>query len=164
MTAPVAPVRTVLWFNGRGMEAAAFYCATVPDSRITGSYASAKGGPDGAMWFQVIDFTLNGAGYQILDCGPGGHRVPMTMCVSIMLLTPDQAETDRLWEALVDGGGSHSVCGWLTDRFGVAWQVTPARVMDLLTGPDRAAAARAHAAVMAMTKLDLATIMAAAAG
>jgi predicted 3-demethylubiquinone-9 3-methyltransferase (glyoxalase superfamily) len=158
------PVRTVLWFNGRGREAAEFYCATVPDSRITGSYANTNGGPNGDQWFEVIDFTLNGAGYQILDSGADGHRIPMTMCVSVMLLTPDQAETDRLWHALAADGGQHSVCGWLTDRFGVAWQVTPARVMDLLTGPDRAAAERAHLAVMGMTKLDLAAIEAAARG
>lgn len=157
------PVRTVLWFNGRGREAADFYCRVVPDSRVAGAYSGTNGGPDGDMWFEVIDFTLNGAGYQILDCGVDGHRIPMTMCVSVMLLTPDQAETDRLWEALVEGGGRHSVCGWLTDRFGVAWQVTPARVMELLTGPDRGAAERAHRAVMQMTRLDLAAIEAAAA-
>jgi predicted 3-demethylubiquinone-9 3-methyltransferase (glyoxalase superfamily) len=158
------PVRTVLWFNGQGQEAAAFYTGLVPNSRINGSYANSNGGPTGDQWFQVIDFTLNGAGYQILDSGADGYRIPMTMCVSVMLLTPDQAETDRLWHGLVAGGGEHSVCGWLRDRFGVSWQVTPARVMDLITGPDRARAERAHAAVMQMTRLDLAAIEAAAAG
>jgi predicted 3-demethylubiquinone-9 3-methyltransferase (glyoxalase superfamily) len=155
------PIRTVLWFNGRGREAAEFYCSLVPNSRILGSYASNNGGANGDMWFEVIDFTLNGAGYQILDAGP---MFPLSNCVSVMLLTPDQAETDRLWHALIEGGGSHSVCGWLTDRFGLSWQVTPERVMQLLTGPDRGRAERAHAAVMTMTKLDLAAIEAAAEG
>jgi predicted 3-demethylubiquinone-9 3-methyltransferase (glyoxalase superfamily) len=152
------PVRTVLWFNGRGAEAAAFYTGLVPHSRVEGSFASHSGGPDGTDWFEVIDFTLAGAGYQILDAGP---MFPQSQAVSIMLLTPDQAETDRLWDALVAGGGSHSVCGWLTDRFGVSWQVTPQRVMDLLTGPDRARAERVIAAVRQMTRIDLAAIEAA---
>jgi len=154
------PIRTVLWFNGRGREAAAFYCSLIPNSRIESSYASDNGGADGTMHFEVIDMTLNGAGYQILDAGP---MFPLSQCVSIMVLTPDQAETDRLWGALIEGGGSHSVCGWLQDRFGLSWQVTPERVMQLLTGPDSGRAARAHAAVMQMTKLDLVVIEAAAA-
>lgn len=152
------PIRTVLWFNGRGREAAEFYCGLIPNSHIEGSYASDNGGPDGKMWFEVVDFTLNGAGYQILDAGP---MFPLSQCVSVMVLTPDQTETDRLWNALIEGGGSHNVCGWLQDRFGLSWQVTPERVMRLLTGPDRSKAERAHTAVMTMTKLDIAAIEAA---
>lgn len=152
-------IRTVLWFNGRGREAAEFYCALVPNSRVETSYSSNNGGPEGNMYFEVVDFTLNGSPYQILDAGP---MFPLSQCVSVMVKTPDQAETDRLWAALVEGGGSHGPCGWLTDRYGLSWQVVPALVYDLMTDPDRDRAARALAAVMQMGKIDIATVKAAA--
>lgn len=153
-------VRTVLWFNGRGREAADFYCSLIPDSRVESVFASDHGGPDGKMHFEVIDFTLKGVPYQILDAGP---MFPLSECVSVMVATPDQAETDRLWQALVEGGGSHGPCGWLKDRFGLSWQVVPARVQALMLDPDRARAERALQAVMGMGRIDLAAVEAAAA-
>jgi predicted 3-demethylubiquinone-9 3-methyltransferase (glyoxalase superfamily) len=153
-------IRTVLWFNDRGREAAEFYCSLIPNSHVTSSYASDSGGPDGDMHFEVIDFTLNGVPYQILQAGP---MFPLSECVSVMVATPDQAETDRLWELLVEGGGSHGPCGWLKDRFGLSWQVVPALVYDLMTGADRARAGRALAAVMHMGKIDIASVEAAVA-
>ncbi len=153
-------VRTVLWFNGRGREAAAFYCSLIPDSRVEDVFASDHGGPDGRMHFEVIDFTLKGVPYQILDAGP---MFPLSECVSVMVATSDQAETDRLWQALVEGGGSHGPCGWLKDRFGLSWQVVPARVQALMLDPDRARAERALQAVMGMGRIDLAAVEAAAA-
>jgi predicted 3-demethylubiquinone-9 3-methyltransferase (glyoxalase superfamily) len=152
--------RTVLWFNGHGREAADFYCAQIPDSRIEASYASDNGGPDGNMHFEVIDFTLNGTPYQILDAGP---MFPLSECVSILVETPDQAETDRLWDTMVEGGGSHGPCGWLKDRFGLSWQIVPAEVGRLMRDPDRARASRGMSALMQMGKIDLAAIRAAAA-
>ena len=154
------PIRTVLWFSGKAREAADLYCRLIPNSRIDSSYASDNGGPDGDMHFEVIDFTLNGVPYQLLEAGP---MFPLSECVSISVATPDQAETDRLWEALVEGGGSHGPCGWLKDRFGLSWQIVPDRVMQLMTGPDTARAGRAMAAVMQMGKIDLAAVEAAAA-
>lgn len=153
-------IRTVLWFNDRGREAAAFYCGLIPNSHLSQSYSSDNGGPDGTHHFEVIDFTLNGVPYQILQAGP---MFPLSECVSVMVRTPDQAETNRLWEALVESGGSHGPCGWLKDRFGLSWQVVPAAVYDLMTSPDRATAARALSAVMQMGKIDIATVEAAAA-
>lgn len=153
-------IRTVLWFNGHGREAAAFYCAQIPDSRIDALYTSDHGGPDGDTHFEVIDFTLNGTPYQILDAGP---MFPLSECVSILVETPDQAETDRLWEAMVAGGGSHGPCGWLKDRFGLSWQIVPAEFARLVRDPDKARAARVLAAMMTMGKIDLAAIRAAAA-
>jgi predicted 3-demethylubiquinone-9 3-methyltransferase (glyoxalase superfamily) len=152
-------IRTVLWFNGRGREAAAFYCGLIPNSRVETSYSSNTGGPDGTMFFEVTDFTLNGVPYQILDAGP---MFPLSECVSVSIKTPDQAETDRLWEALAAGGGSHGPCGWLKDRYGLSWQVVPAQVYDLMTHPDRARAGRALAAVMQMGKIAIAPVLAAA--
>lgn len=154
-------IRTVLWFNGRGREAAAFYCGLIPNSRVDSVFASDKGGPDGTMHFEVIDLTLNGAAYQILDAGP---MFPLSECVSILVETPDQAETDRLWEALVEGGGSHGPCGWLKDRFGLSWQVVPEAASRMMASPDKARAERALAAVMQMGKIDLAAVEAAADG
>ncbi|WP_431298868.1 VOC family protein [Tabrizicola sp. BL-A-41-H6] len=152
--------RTVLWFNGHGREAAEFYCAQIPDSHVEAFYASDHGGPDGDMHFEVIDFTLNGTPYQILDAGP---MFPLSECVSILVETPDQAETDRLWDAMVAGGGSHGPCGWLKDRFGLSWQIVPAELARLMRDPDRARAARVLSAMMTMGKIDLAAIHAAAA-
>jgi len=153
-------IRTVLWFNDRGREAAEFYCSLIPNSRIESSFASDNGGPDGTMHFEVIDFTLNGVPYQILEAGP---MFPLSECVSVMIETPDQAETDRLWEALVEGGGSHGPCGWLKDRFGLSWQVVPEAASRLMMSGDREKAGRALAAVMQMGKIDLAVIEAAVA-
>jgi predicted 3-demethylubiquinone-9 3-methyltransferase (glyoxalase superfamily) len=154
-------IRTVLWFNGRGREAADFYCNLIPNSAVTSAYgADNPDGPDGTTHFEVIDFTLNGVPYEILDAGP---MFPLSECVSVMIETPDQAETDRLWDALIEGGGSHGPCGWLKDRFGLSWQVVPEAALRLMTSPDRAKAARALAAVMQMGKIDLATVEAAAA-
>lgn len=153
-------IRTVLWFNGRGREAADFYCRLIPKSRVESVFTSDKGGPDGNMTFSVIDFTLNGVAYQILDAGP---MFPLSECVSVMVETPDQAETDRLWDTLVEDGGSHGPCGWLKDRFGLSWQVVPEKVMRLLVAPDKARAARALTAVMTMGKIDIAAVEAAAA-
>lgn len=153
------PIRTVLWFNDRGREAADFYCSLIPNSRVESFYASDHGGPDGTMHFEVIDFILDGAAYQILEAGP---MFPLSECVSIMVPTPDQAETDRLWEALVEGGGSHGPCGWLKDRFGLSWQIVPEEVFNLMTQPDKAKAGRALAAVMTMGKIDVAAVRAAA--
>lgn len=151
-------IRTVLWFNDRGREAAEFYCSLIPNSHVSSSYASDSGGPDGTHHFEVIDFTLNGVPYQILQAGP---MFPLSECVSVMVETPDQSETDRLWDALVEGGGSHGPCGWLKDRFGLSWQIVPAAVMQWLTHPDKDLAARALARVMTMGKIDIAAVEAA---
>jgi predicted 3-demethylubiquinone-9 3-methyltransferase (glyoxalase superfamily) len=152
-------IRTVLWFNGRGREAAAFYCGLIANSRVEQSYAGKSGAEDGST-FEVIDFTLNGVPYEILDAGP---MFPLTECVSIMVQTPDQAETDRLWTALVDGGGSHGPCGWLKDRFGLSWQIVPEAAMRLFTHPDPSVSHRALQAVYTMSRIDLAALEAAVA-
>jgi predicted 3-demethylubiquinone-9 3-methyltransferase (glyoxalase superfamily) len=105
-------IRTCLWFrDGRGREAADFYCSLIPNSRIGRTFS----GDAGQGAFHVIDFTLGGVPYQILDAGP---HFTLTEAVSISVETPDQAETDRLWAALTADGGQESVCGWLKDRQG----------------------------------------------
>lgn len=154
-------IRTVLWFNGRGREAARFYCNLIPGSTVETAFASDEGGPEGDMHFDVIDFSLGGVAYQILDAGP---MFPLSESVSIAVQTADQAETDRLWTALTAEGGQESMCGWLKDRFGLSWQIYPKGLLALTLNPDKAVAGRAMAAMMQMRKIDLAAIQTAATG
>lgn len=147
-------IRTCLWFrDGRGREAAAFYCALIAGSRIEASYDIAG---DGSSW--LIDFSLGGVPYQILDAGP---MFTLSEAVSISVETEDQAETDRLWAALTADGGEESHCGWLKDRYGVSWQVFPRRLTELTLQADRTVAAKAIAAMMKQKKIDIAAIEAA---
>ncbi len=151
-------IRTCLWFrDGRGHEAAAFYCALIPGSKVERTFT----GDAGQGTFSVIDFKLGGVPYQILDAGP---HFTLSEAVSISVETPDQAETDRLWAALTADGGSESVCGWLKDRYGVSWQIFPKRLTELTLSSDKKVSDRAMAAMMKQGKIDIAAIEAAAAG
>jgi predicted 3-demethylubiquinone-9 3-methyltransferase (glyoxalase superfamily) len=150
-------IRTCLWFrDGRGREAADFYCSLIPGSRIEATFDIAG---DGASW--LIDFTLGGVPYQILDAGP---MFILTEAVSISVETNDQAETDRLWAALTANGGEESHCGWLKDRYGVSWQVFPRRLTELTLKADRNVRAKAIAAMMKQRKIDISAIEAAVLG
>lgn len=147
-------IRTCLWFrDGRGREAAEFYCSLIPGSRVEATYDIAG---DGGSW--LIDFTLGGVPYQILDAGP---MFSLTEAVSISVETDDQAETDRLWAALTADGGEESRCGWLKDRYGVSWQIFPRRLTELTLRADRQVSARAIAAMMRQKKIEIAEIEAA---
>jgi predicted 3-demethylubiquinone-9 3-methyltransferase (glyoxalase superfamily) len=148
-------VRTCLWFNGRGQEAAAFWCSLIPNSRVERVFTSDKGGPDGNATFAVIDLVLGGVPYQLLDAGP---MFPQSEAVSISVETDDQAESDRLWYALTEGGGQESYCGWLKDRFGVSWQVFPRRLTELTLSDDRAVSEAAMAVMMTQRRIDMAPI------
>ncbi|MFD0979655.1 VOC family protein [Tropicimonas aquimaris] len=157
----ISDLRTCLWFNGDGGAAAEFYVSLLPDSRI-----DHVGRRDSAAAPRVIRMTLGGVPYMILDVPPaeGMPQVTHGPAASISVLTGDQAETDRLWAALTAGGGAESVCGWLTDRFGVLWQIVPEALPRMLESEDRAAAGRAREAMMQMGKLDIAALEAAFAG
>lgn len=148
-------IRTVLWFrDGRGREAAEFYCSLLAGSRVERSFS----GDAGMGAFSVIDFNLGGVPYQILDAGP---HFTLTEAVSIAVETPDQAETDRLWAALTADGGEESVCGWLKDRYGLSWQIYPRRLTELTLSSDKEVSGRAMAAMMKQRKIDIAEIEAA---
>lgn len=148
-------IRTCLWFrDGRGREAAEFYCSLIPGSKFENFFSSDAG--HGV--FSVIDFSLGGVPYQILDAGP---MFTLSEAVSISVETDDQAETDRLWYALIANGGEESHCGWLKDRFGVSWQVFPKRLTELTTSTDKEVAAKATAAMLKQMKIDIAEIEAA---
>lgn len=148
-------IRTCLWFrDGRGREAAEFYCSLIPGSRVEKTFSSDAG--HGA--FSVIDFSLGGAPYQILDAGP---MFTLTEAVSISVATDDQAESDRLNAALTANGGEQSHCGWLKDRYGVSWQVFPKRLTELTTCADKDVSTKAMAVMMKQMKIDIAAIEAA---
>lgn len=144
-----------LSFDGKAEEAARFYVSLLPDSRIdriTRSPMDTPGGPAGTVL--VVEFTLAGSSYIALNT-PG---FTFTEAVSFMISCEDQAETDRLWAALTADGGEAVACGWLKDKYGVFWQVTPSRMMELLRDPDRSRAHRAMKAMTEMVKLDIAAI------
>ena len=145
-----------LWYNHDAEEAANFYITLFPDSRVDNvvkAPADTPSGPEGSVL--IVEFTLAGQKYIGLN---GGPQFPFTEAVSFQVLTEDQAETDRLWDALIADGGEESVCGWLRDRWGLSWQITPRRMIELLSDPDRDRARRATQAMLKMVKLDIAEI------
>lgn len=146
-------VKTCLWFEQDAREAAEFYVSLLPGSEITSTFSPEPGKPP-----LVIELTLAGVPYMLLAAGP---MFPQSEAVSIVIETDDQAETDRLWEALLKDGGKESQCGWLKDRWGVSWQITPKEILSLMSmGGAKGAAAMAE--VMKQIKLDVAKVKAAA--
>jgi predicted 3-demethylubiquinone-9 3-methyltransferase (glyoxalase superfamily) len=146
-------ITPVLWFDGNGEEAANLYVSLLPDSRIDRITRSPADYPSGKAGDVItVDFTLAGRRYQALN---GGPQFPFTEAVSFMIHCKDQAEVDRLWDALTADGGEAVQCGWLKDRFGLRWQICPEEMLTMLASDDRAGARRAFEAMMGMVKLDL---------
>ena len=143
-----------LWFDGNGLEAAEFYVSLFPDSSID----SVSPGPDGSPL--LVSFTLMGGPFQALN---GGPMFQFTEAVSLVVPCESQAEVDRYWAALTEGG-EESMCGWLKDRFGVSWQIVPTVLGEILGDPDPERAARATEAMLKMRRLDIAALRAAANG
>ncbi|WP_324752519.1 VOC family protein [Roseovarius sp. Pro17] len=154
-------ITAFLWFDTRAEEAAEFYTGLFPDSRIDKVTRSPLDTPGGAGEGEVITvaFTLAGRSFIAMNGGPD-H--PFTDAISLSIDCVDQAEVDRYWDAFLDGGEGVA-CGWIKDRFGLSWQVTPRILPRLLADPDRAKAKRAMEAMMQMAKIDVAAIEAAAA-
>jgi predicted 3-demethylubiquinone-9 3-methyltransferase (glyoxalase superfamily) len=145
-----------LWFDSQALEAARFYAQTFPDSTVgrvchaPGDFPSGKEGD-----LLTVEFTVLGIACVGLNGGPAFQQ---SEAFSFQVLTDDQAETDRLWSAIVGNGGRESACGWCKDRWGVNWQITPKALVEALHHPDRAAARRAFEAMMGMTRIDIAAI------
>lgn len=151
-----AKLRTCLSLDDRAEEAADFYVSLLPDSRVE---RVVRPDPDGPAL--AVEFTLAGAPCMILNMGTAPTP---SEGVSLSVLTRDQAETDALWARLLETGGSPGPCGWLRDRYGLHWQIVPEALPRLMSGVGPAAAARAQAALMRMSKIDVAALEAAAGG
>jgi 2-polyprenyl-6-hydroxyphenyl methylase/3-demethylubiquinone-9 3-methyltransferase len=145
-----------LWYDGTAIDAARFYSDTFPDSAV-GAVMRAPGEyPDGKEGdVLTVEFTVAGIPCVGLN---GGPMFKHNESFSFQIATDDQAETDRLWNAIVDNGGQESDCGWCKDRWGVSWQITPRVLLEAVSDSDRAAAKRAFDAMMTMQKIDIATI------
>jgi predicted 3-demethylubiquinone-9 3-methyltransferase (glyoxalase superfamily) len=150
-----------LWFADKAVEAAKFYVSLFPDSRVdsvTPIPADTPSGPAGSV--QVVEFTLAGQKFMAINAGP---LDPFNHAISFMVNCSDQAEVDRLWDAL-SAGGTIEQCGWLKDRYGLSWQIVPTALGELMRGADRDRARRVMEAMLKMKKLDIAGLKRAAAG
>jgi predicted 3-demethylubiquinone-9 3-methyltransferase (glyoxalase superfamily) len=151
-----------LWFDGNAEEAARFWCGLLPDSRITHIGHDPRDNPgtaEGAVL--TVEFELMGRPFMGLN---GGPQFKFSEAVSLMVPCETQAEIDRLWAALIADGGQEIECGWLKDRFGMAWQIVPTRMMEILRAGEPEGRRRAFAAMMTMKKFDIAAIERAYAG
>lgn len=158
----MSKISPCLWFKDQAEEAARLYVSLIPDSRIDHiqrNVADSPAGKEGTVL--VVAFTLAGQSFQALN---GGNAQDYSHAMSLSVDCADQAEVDRLWDGLLQGGGRPEQCGWLRDRFGVPWQIVPSIMPKLLGDPDPARAQRAMRAMMGMVKLDVAALQAAADG
>lgn len=155
-------ITSCLWFDDQAEEAANFYVSIFPNSKVTQvqrypmdiTHADKKAGE-----VSTVSFELDGKPFMGLN---GGPNFKFDEAISFVIDCDGQAEVDRYWDALLADGGQPSACGWLKDRYGLSWQVTPRQLLELTASPDRAKAARVFAAMMTMVKLDVATLQAAA--
>ena len=150
-----------LWYADRAEEAARFYAANIPDSRIDRVWtlqAETPSGPPGSV--KLVEFTLAGTPVTAMEAGP---LDPFNHAISLTVEVETQPELDRIWNALLEGGQPQA-CGWLIDRYGLRWQIVPKGLNDMMADPDQAAAARTAQAMLGMVKFDIAALKAAHAG
>ena len=151
-----AKIFPFLWYAKEAEEAAKFYASIFPDSRVDGVTAmlsESPSGPPGSV--KVVDFTLFGERFQAMSAGP--HH-EFNDAISIVVMCNDQAELDRYWNALLEGGGKPQACGWLNDRFGVRWQIVPTALEEMMRDKDPARSKRVTDAMLEMVKIDITTL------
>lgn len=159
MTTTSQKIFTHLWYAADAEEAAKLYASIFPDSHVdhvSAMQSESPSGPPGSV--KIVDFTLLGQRFQAMSAGP--HH-EFNDAISIVVLCDDQAELDRYWSALLEGGGKEQACGWLIDRFGVRWQIVPTKLEGLMGGGDPERSRRVGEAMMGMVKLDIAALEAA---
>ena len=151
-----------LWYDGDAEDAAKFYAETFPDSAV-GAVCRAPGDYPAGKQGDVLTVEFSVAGIPCIGLN-GGPQFKHSEAFSFQIATDDQAETDRLWDAVVGHGGVESACGWCKDKWGLSWQITPRALIEALADPDQAAAKRVFEAMMTMVKIDIAAIEAARRG
>lgn len=151
-----------LWYTDKADEAAAFYASIFPDSRVDAVTAIPADTPSGrADTIKVVEFTLCGQSFMAIGAGP---HDPFNDAISLHVSCDDQAEIDRYWNALLENGGRAVACGWITDRYGVRWQIAPRKMGEWMKDKDRARAKRVSEAMLKMVKFDIAALERAAQG
>lgn len=157
----MSKIKPCLWFDNQAAEEAAnFYVTLLPDSRVTQVARAAADTPSGpAGMVLTVEFTLAGHDFQALN---GGPDFKFNEAISFSIDCDDQAEVDRLWDALAENGGEPGPCGWIKDRWGVSWQIVPRRLVELLADTDPERARRTMEAMLKMGKLEIAELEAAA--
>lgn len=153
-------VVTCLWYPGTAEEATALYADVIADARIVDTVRIADPALGAAGDVLTVLFEIKGQRYLALN---GGPQYALSPAVSIQLICDTQDEVDALWDGLLSGGGQESMCGWLVDRYGLSWQVTPARLLELMADPDPGRATRVSQAMQTMRKIDIAALEEAAA-
>lgn len=151
-----------LWYAKEAEEAAKFYTSIFPNSRVlrvSAMQSESPSGPPGSV--KIVEFTLFGQNFTAMTAGPLDQ---FNHAVSFVVNCEDQAEIDKYWEALLQGGGEPEECGWLKDRYGVSWQIVPTLMFELLADPDKEKSKRATDAMMKMIRFDIAALKAAAEG
>ena len=148
----IQKITPFLWFSNQAEEAAAFYASVFPDSRVgrvTALPSESPSGPPGSV--KIVEFVLFGQPFIAMSAGP---LDPFNHAVSFVVNCDNQAELDRYWNALLEGGSAEQ-CGWLKDRFGLSWQIVPKVLAEMMSDPDRAKAKRAADAMLKMVKIDI---------
>ena len=148
-------ITTFLWFDGDAEEAARFYTSIFKNSKIlnVSRYPEGSPAPEGSV--MTVDFELEGQKFIALNAGP---QFEFTEAISLMVTCDNQKEVDYFWERLTADGGEESMCGWLKDKYGLSWQITPTALMELMQDPDPARSKRVMEAMLQMRKIDIAAI------
>ena len=152
-------IKPFLWFDTQAEEAAKLYCSIFKEAKILEVARYPEGGPAPAGSVMIVSFELEGMQFVALNAGP---LFKFTEAISFVVTTESQEETDYYWNKLTADGGKESDCGWLKDKFGLSWQITPKALIDLLSSSDKQEAARVMAAMMTMQKIDIAALQRAA--